>query len=263
MAALLALLLSNYMRLSWKASKYEQLRADFDGLRKRYRELQKISSQRRDQIASLETLASEISSAYGIKQPPAAELAASMDSDNSAAPTVEGSIEEFNFLKAASYSRIYQRYAFQWQSHTQPTAWPVDGVVRSSFGGRTDPFSGEGAFHTGIDLSASTGSEVHATGDGVVANAGWSGRYGKLVVVDHGNGIETYYAHLSQFLVVPGEEVRVGEVIALSGGTGRVTSPHLHYEIRVAGTPVNPYRFLKNAYVARPARPVANSDLGL
>jgi murein DD-endopeptidase MepM/ murein hydrolase activator NlpD len=88
---------------------------------------------------------------------------------------------------------------------------------------------------------------VHVSADGVVVSARWSGAYGKLVVVDHGNGLQTYYAHLSSFLVVPGEEVRRGQVIALSGATGRATGPHMHYEVRVAGTPVNPYKYLAKA----------------
>ena len=93
-----------------------------------------------------------------------------------------------------------------------------------------------------------------------------SGRYGKLVIIDHGNGLETYYAHLSQFLVVPGQEVRRNEVIALSGGTGRVTGPHLHYEVRVAGTPVNPYRYLgltKSGKTEFASTAKSHNDLGL
>ena len=82
------------------------------------------------------------------------------------------------------------------------------------------------------------------------------------MVVDHGNGLETYYAHLSQWLVVPGQEVRLGDVIGLSGATGRVTSPHVHYEVRVSGTPVNPYRYLAKAQRSQPTHP-AQSDLGL
>jgi murein DD-endopeptidase MepM/ murein hydrolase activator NlpD len=107
-----------------------------------------------------------------------------------------------------------------------------------------------------------SGTPVHATADGVVVSAGWSGGYGKLVIVDHGNGLETYYAHLSQCQVVPGQEVRMGEVIALSGATGRVTSPHVHYEVRVAGTPVNPYRYMKKLEPSQPTHSM-QSDLGL
>jgi murein DD-endopeptidase MepM/ murein hydrolase activator NlpD len=257
---------SSYVRMFWKVSHYNQLLADFDHLRGRYQNLQQVSKQHTVQIASLESLASEVSQAYGISQPGTVPDGP-MDEDDSSAANVKESIEEFNFLKAASYSRIYHRYAHQWQSHMQPNLWPVIGTLRSSFGGRSDPFSGEGAFHTGIDLAVPSGTPVHATADGVVVSAGWSGLYGKMVVIDHGNGIKTYYAHLSQFIVVPGQEVTNNQIIAMSGGTGHVTGPHLHYEVRVGGTPVNPMKYLgaggiRKTQMAATGK-TTHSDLGL
>ena len=239
-------LFSEYLHMSWKVSRYDQLLAQFDGLRSRYQHLQQLSSQHTEQLASLESLASEVSIAYGIAGRPGHGLE-DLQNATTLAPTVKESALEYNFLKAANYSSLYHRYAFQFQSHNEPSLWPVNGTLSSPFGGRSDPLSGEGAFHTGVDLSAVTGTPVHVTADGVIATAGWSGSYGKLVVVDHGNGVETYYAHLSQFMVVPGQEVRRGQVIALSGGTGRVTGPHMHYEVRLHGTPVNPYKYLAKA----------------
>ena len=253
-------LFSSYLRMSWKASNYDHLSANFDHLRERYTELQRQSNQHKQQMASLETLASEVSVAYGINQPTIGNESDALDSDT--VPNIRASIERYNYLQSASFSGIERHYAYRWQAHNQPSLWPVVGVLRSSFGGRSDPFSGEGTFHTGIDLQAATGTPVHVTGDGVIESAGWSGRYGKLVVVDHGNGLETYYAHLSEMMVLPGQEVRRGQVIALSGGTGHVTGPHVHYEVRLSGTPVNPYRFMtKASTVQGPA--VTHSDLGL
>ena len=255
---------SSYLRMTWKVSHYNELRADFDHLRGRYQELQRVSRQHNEQMASLETLASEVSVAYGIGGPASSGSAQDLDpgGSKSLTPTIKESIEEYNFLRGATYSGIYHHYAYRWQAHTEPSLWPVNGLLRSSFGGRSDPFSGEGAFHTGIDLSAPIGTPVHVTADGVVESAGWSGAYGKLVIVDHGNGVETYYAHLSAFLVVPGQEVRRGQFIALSGGTGRATGPHIHYEVRLGGTPVNPYKYLAKSQPAPAAKPL-NSDLGL
>ncbi len=257
---------SSYVRMFWKVSHYNQLRADFDHLRGRYQNLQQMSKQHTAQIASLESLASEVSVAYGISQP-ATISARPMDEDDATSSNVKESIDEFNFLKSASYSRIYHRYAHQWHTHMQPSLWPVIGVLRSSFGGRSDPFSGEGAFHTGIDVSTPTGTPVHATADGVVQSAGWSGRYGKLVIIDHGNGLETYYAHLSQFMVVPGQEVNSNQIVAMTGGTGHVTGPHLHYEVRVGGTPVNPIKYLGVGNLHKTqmasASKTGHSDLGL
>jgi murein DD-endopeptidase MepM/ murein hydrolase activator NlpD len=251
---------SSYVRMSRQLSRYNQLRADFDGLRAQYQELKQISRQHSDQIASLETLASEITVAYGINGPPAPPSAEVLQA--SGLPGLKESMQEYNFLKSAGYSGVFHHYAHAWQSHAVPSLWPVNGIIRSSFGGRSDPFSGEGTFHTGVDLEAVPGTPVHVTADGVVSGAGWSGSYGKLVVVDHGNGIETYYAHLSQLLVLPGQEVQRGQVIGLSGGTGRVTGPHMHYEVRLHGTPVNPYKYLAKSPSVETAKP-EHSDLGL
>jgi murein DD-endopeptidase MepM/ murein hydrolase activator NlpD len=256
-------LFSNYVSMSWKAANYNELSANFEQLRTRYQELQRISRQHKEQIASLETLANEVSVAYGINK-----QGSSVSHDTLiAGSSIKESVAEYNFLKSASFGGIYHRYAYQWQSHTQPSLWPIDGVLRSSFGGRSDPLSGEGEFHTGIDISAPIGTPVHVTADGVVVSAGWSNGYGKLIVVDHGNGYQTYYAHLSRFLAVPGEEVGCGQVIAYSGATGRATGPHIHYEVRLAGTPVNPYKYMRHVQRSRTelagaAKPVG-SDLGL
>lgn len=251
---------SSYLRMTWRVSNYDSLRADFNRLRTRYQELQRVSHQHTEQLASLETLASEVSVAYGFNQSMKSE-GSDLDSGR-LTPDVKESIDQYNFLKSASYGGIYHNYAHQWQTHARPSLWPVEGAIHSAFGVRNDPFSGEGAFHTGIDLAAARGTPVKVTADGVVTTEGWSGGYGKLLIVDHGNGIETYYAHLSQFTVVPGQEVRRGQVIALSGGTGRSTGPHVHYEVRIQGTPVNPYNFLPRVQVFRAAS-TAHNDLGL
>jgi murein DD-endopeptidase MepM/ murein hydrolase activator NlpD len=255
---LVAALSFSYLRMSWKVAQFERLRGEMDRLRGRYIELQRQANQHKVQMASLEKLASEVSARYGINAPAGEDEP--MDSDS--ITNLKESIEQYTFLQAASFDGIYHHYAFRWQEHNQPSLWPVIGVLRSGFGGRTDPFSGEGAFHTGVDLQVPKGSSVHATADGVVERACWSGKYGKLVVIDHGNGLKTYYAHLSEWEVFPGQPVRRGEVIGLSGATGHATGPHVHYEVRVSGTPVNPYR-----YLAKGPNPqgvtTTHSDLGL
>lgn len=135
-----------------------------------------------------------------------------------------------------------------------PNIWPVEGRLMSAYGQRIDPISSEGASHTGVDIAAPSGTLVRATAQGTIVLAGRSGGYGRLVIVDHGNGIETYYAHLSRFGVTEGEEVGRGEPVGAVGDSGRVTAPHLHYEVRIGKIPVNPYRFLKPA-----AKQVANN----
>jgi murein DD-endopeptidase MepM/ murein hydrolase activator NlpD len=127
-----------------------------------------------------------------------------------------------------------------------PLADPEPGaVVTSGFGVRKDPMLGIPALHPGIDFRSPVGKKVPATAAGIVTHAGWDGGYGKMVEIDHGNGYRTRYGHLSEVDVNVGEKVRRGQVIGKSGSTGRSTGPHLHYEIRYNGHPINPVRFLQ------------------
>jgi hypothetical protein len=128
-----------------------------------------------------------------------------------------------------------------------PTLWPIMGPITSSFGEREDPIlgNGEGEFHTGIDISAPNGVPIRATGDGVVQQAQMSNGYGREVVIDHGHGVETVYGHMSGFAVVGGQTVVRGQVIGYVGHSGRTTGSHLHYEVRIRNTPVNPHKYLR------------------
>jgi murein DD-endopeptidase MepM/ murein hydrolase activator NlpD len=115
----------------------------------------------------------------------------------------------------------------------------------SGFGVRSDPFLGRPAMHTGLDFRASTGDPVRATANGKVVNAGWAGGYGRMVEIDHGNGLSTRYGHLSEIGVKVGEQIKIGQVIGAVGSTGRSTGPHLHYETRIDGDAVDPQKFLR------------------
>ncbi len=128
-----------------------------------------------------------------------------------------------------------------------PYRKPVVGEVEftSGFGVRSDPFLGRPAMHTGLDFRAATGDPVRATANGKVVSAGWSGGYGRMVEIDHGNGLSTRYGHLSEINVKVGEPVKIGQVIGEVGSTGRSTGPHLHYETRIDGEAVDPQKFLR------------------
>lgn len=128
-----------------------------------------------------------------------------------------------------------------------PYRKPVVGEVEftSGFGVRSDPFLGRPAMHTGLDFRAATGDPARVTANGKVVSAGWSGGYGRMVEVDHGNGLSTRYGHLSEINVKVGETVKIGQVIGLVGSTGRSTGPHLHYETRIDGEAVDPQKFLR------------------
>src|SRR5947209_5053518 len=128
-----------------------------------------------------------------------------------------------------------------------PYRKPVIGEVEftSGFGVRTDPFLGRPAMHTGLDFRAATGDPVRATANGKVVSSGWAGGYGRMVEIDHGNGLSTRYGHLSEINVKVGDPIKIGQVIGEVGSTGRSTGPHLHYETRVDGEAVDPQKFLR------------------
>jgi len=125
-----------------------------------------------------------------------------------------------------------------------PSIWPAHGWLTGTFGGRSDPFSGEPAFHQGLDISTEKGQPVYATADGIVESASYTGDYGNLIVVKHGFGLATRYGHLSSYKVKPGQDVKRGDVIGLVGSTGRATGSHLHYEILANGRLINPLQLL-------------------
>ncbi|WP_305046248.1 M23 family metallopeptidase [Geoalkalibacter sp.] len=129
-------------------------------------------------------------------------------------------------------------------SAAKPLGWPTRGWVTSSFGMRNSPFSGRRKLHEGLDIAARTGAPVFATADGIVSRSETAPGYGKLVVVDHGYGYRTFYAHNSRNLVRVGERVRRGQKIAEVGNTGSSTGSHVHYEVRLNNVPLNPRKFL-------------------
>jgi murein DD-endopeptidase MepM/ murein hydrolase activator NlpD len=128
-----------------------------------------------------------------------------------------------------------------------PYRKPVIGEVEftSGFGVRSDPFLGRPAMHTGLDFRAAMGDPVRATANGKVASSGWAGGYGRMVEIDHGNGLSTRYGHLSEINVKVGDTIKIGQVIGAVGSTGRSTGPHLHYETRIDGDAVDPQKFLR------------------
>ena len=125
-----------------------------------------------------------------------------------------------------------------------PSIWPAHGWLTGTFGGRSDPFTGEPGFHQGLDISTEKGQPVYATAAGTIESAAYTGDYGNLIVVQHGFGLVTRYGHLSAFHVKPGQAVRRGDVIGYVGATGRATGAHLHYEIVANGRLINPLQIL-------------------
>lgn len=127
---------------------------------------------------------------------------------------------------------------------SMPSIWPVVGFISSSFGGRSSPFGGGGQFHKGLDISNRMGTPILAPAQGAVILAARDGAYGNSVEINHGGGIVTKYGHMQRWAVQPGQWVKRGEIIGYIGMSGRTTGPHLHYEVRLNGVPVNPMRYI-------------------
>jgi murein DD-endopeptidase MepM/ murein hydrolase activator NlpD len=127
-----------------------------------------------------------------------------------------------------------------------PLSRPIpNAAVTSTFGARMDPFLGRPAMHTGVDFRAAAGYPIRATAAGTVVTAEYTGGYGNMVEVDHGNGLTTRYAHLSRIVVKPGDIVAKGSIVGRAGSTGRSTGPHVHYEVRVDGSAIDPMRYIR------------------
>jgi murein DD-endopeptidase MepM/ murein hydrolase activator NlpD len=161
-----------------------------------------------------------------------------------AKPPSEGTFERQLYrinLARAQVDRLNRTLA------TVPIRKPVTGDIdtSSNYGIRIDPFLGRPAMHTGLDFRGIVGDPIRATAGGVVVHAGWSGGYGNMVEIDHGNGLSTRYGHLSEIEASVGQNVKTGQVIGRLGSSGRSTGPHLHYETRIDGEAVDPDRFLR------------------
>jgi len=247
----------SYMRMLLKTSQYNELRAEKDDLKNRYTHLEQVAKERDMQVASLGSLASEVSSLYGLKPDPMLLAAASSDSVQD--DQVSSSIDRLSTLKTTALSGATTAgltlgltrnvTTADWiRANSAPSIWPIEGPVTAAFGERIDPFNGEGAFHSGVDIGSPIGQPIIAPADGTILFADFMGGYGRAIVVDHGHGITTRYGHLKSFAVFAGERVHRGDTIGYVGDSGRSTGPHLHYEVRINDIPVNPHKYLRTTY---------------
>lgn len=271
----------SYSRMLVKAESINKLRDELATTRNDYAHLQKTEHEKDVQVASLGSLASEVSAIYGFtagkltlphrgsKQASAAAIAAKAPLKD------ETSFTDDSYYKSLATFEELQKTAMEGVStpsgeldrslggrgvlssfagmdsdlsvENMPDMWPVMGPINSGFGQREDPVlgNGEGEFHKGVDIGSPDGTPVHAPADGKVLKAGMGSGYGREIEIDHGNGIVTVYGHLSGYNVVAGQTVVKGQVIGYVGNSGRTTGYHLHYEVQVHGTAVNPHKYLR------------------
>jgi len=244
---------SSYTRMLLKVSQFNQLRTEKDQLSNNYSKLQQVAKERDVQVASLGSIASEVSALYGLKSQPTLVTASTEKIQDA---EVSSSLDQLHALRTSALTGATMvgltmgltrnaTTADWFRANSAPNLWPVEGQVTGSFGERIDPFNGEGAFHSGVDISSPYGTRVVAPADGVVMLTDQMGGYGRTIEINHGNGIVTRYGHLSGFAVTAGQTVHRGDVIGYVGASGRSTGPHLHYEVRINDTPVNPYKYLR------------------
>jgi murein DD-endopeptidase MepM/ murein hydrolase activator NlpD len=244
---------SSYTRMLLKVSQFNQLRNEKDQLKDSYSRLEKVAKERDVQVASLGSIAGEVSALYGLKAEPTLVTATAeqiQDAD------ISSSLDQLHALRTSALTGATMvgltmgltrnATTADWaKANSAPNLWPVEGQVTGSFGERIDPFNGEGAFHSGVDIGSNYGAKIIAPADGVVTFTDSLGGYGKAIMIAHGNGISTRYGHLSGFAVTSGQHVHRGDLIGFVGASGRSTGPHLHYEVRINDTPVNPYKYLR------------------
>jgi len=244
---------SSYTRMLLKVSQFNQLRTEKDQLKSNYSRLEQVAKERDLQVASLGSIASEVSALYGLKQQATLVTASA---ENIQDLEVSSSLDQLHALRTSALTGATMvgltmgltrnATTADWiKANSAPNLWPVEGQVTGSFGERIDPFNGEGAFHSGVDIGSSYGHPIVTPADGIVTMTDTMGGYGKTIMISHGNGISTRYGHLSGFAVTAGQHVQRGEVIGYVGESGRSTGPHLHYEVRINDTPVNPYKYLR------------------
>jgi murein DD-endopeptidase MepM/ murein hydrolase activator NlpD len=243
---------NSYVRMLLKVSRFNELRTEKDELKNRYSHLEQVAKERDIQVASLGSLASEVSALYGLKSDSVLESSAPEFRD----AQLSSSMDQLYALRTSALTGAATTgitlgltrnvTTADWiRANAAPNLWPVEGHVTGSFGERIDPFNGEGAFHSGVDIASSYGQAVVAPADGVVMFADFQGGYGREIVLDHSHGISTRYGHLANFAVATGQYVHRGDTIGYVGLSGRSTGPHLHYEVRINETPVNPYKYLR------------------
>lgn len=269
----------SYTRMLVKAESVNTLRDELAISRRDYAHLEKSNHEKEVQVASLGSLAGEISAIYGLtagklthvhmphgKKTAAAEVAASapLKTDEMSDEGYHESLDTYLALEKTADTGLSMgtlrvdpslgaRAALSTFAGMEaaglnmPDMWPILGPITSGFGEREDPIlgGGEGEFHKGVDIGSPDGTPVHAPADGRVIKAGPGTGYGREIEIDHGNGVITLYGHLSGYNVTVGEQVVKGQVIGYVGHSGRTTGSHLHYEVQVRGAAVNPHKYLR------------------
>lgn len=270
----------DYTGLLFKMSRSQQLFAENENLRQQYQTLEGKISNLETALERVHNFTHKIKSIMSVEdqhrltqllvQTPKRDLASDLAVGEMTAPTGEGAAlendelakhepEEQVFTLSVRIDRALKSAELREQSvldvwnlvsdrqslwAATPTIKPAQGWYTSRFGFRIDPFTGRTEYHSGVDIAAAPGTPVHAPADGVVSYVGYEPGYGRIVSIDHGYGVITRYGHNSRIYVEMGQRIARGDMVSAVGSTGRSSGPHVHYEVRVEGVPVNPLNYI-------------------
>lgn len=249
----------SYAKMAFRAADYDQLRAENTELKVETKNLE-VSTRKLDtKIARLESISEEITDLiesdswnkrFGNLNIPAAggskiDYRTSDIINGAKTKPGVGTLKDRTAELENNLTLLQQVVEKRFEKlQFTPTLWPVTGRIGSHYGKRLDPFTGIAETHAGLDISSLYGSVVHAPAAGVVIYSARKSDYGNLIILDHGDGLTTRFGHLSRYQVHSGQRIAKGDVIGYVGTTGRSTSPHLHYEVRLNDHPVNPRNYL-------------------
>ncbi|MFB3903967.1 MAG: M23 family metallopeptidase [Acidobacteriota bacterium] len=242
----------HYYQMWKKTSDYDRLRLEVDQLRKENQTFRLAASNLADQLSSLEVISKKVTILSGLNREGMGGLGGPSNTSLGSLTTrgLTAQLRQMG-VKSRSLENDLRRLQDFYTSRSillaaTPAIPPVHGYPSASYGYRLDPFTGVRDFHSGIDISAPAGNKVVATADGLAIFAQREVGYGRLVVIQHKFGLSTRYGHLSQVAVKVGQRVKKGDIIGFVGSTGRATGPHLHYEVRLNGQPMNPLLFYRD-----------------
>lgn len=246
-------ILIHYTRINYELRELRLLRAENSLLSTKAHAYEENASKLQAKVQLLQNMVTKLGMMAGLEKTlPDAQVGGvgGLSSTETLAPSVDFKSMDQTVSELTQKSSKLQEF-FQDQKvllSSTPSVWPVRGYLSASFGNRQDPFTGLRDFHSGIDVSTPIGTRVQAPADGVVVFCGVKGGYGNALVIDHGYGLVTRYAHLASFNARPGQRVRRGDVIAFVGNTGKSTAPHLHYEVWLNDQVQNPIQYILDEY---------------
>jgi len=241
----------HYYQMWKKTSEHDRLRLEVDQLRKENQTFRLAANNLADQLSALEVVSKKVTILSGLNHQGMGGLGGPSNTPLGSLTTrgLTDQLRQLGVKSRSLESDLRQLQDFYTNRSillaATPAIPPVHGYPSASYGYRLDPFTGVRDFHSGIDISAPRGNKVLATADGLAIYAQGQVGYGRLVVLQHKFGLSTRYGHLSQVAVKVGQRVKKGDIIGYVGSTGRATGPHLHYEVRLNGQPMNPMLFYR------------------